>query len=360
VTSSGFGARQVSRRDVLALAARVGGVAAVASITAGLTGCSRALPALTASSGLGQIAPPAAALLKPPLRGFLDEARAPLYDWMLGYVCNLSWSELQATAHGPILMNSKLLGDIQAVRSFNAAHRNQPPRGLKLRTGAAGGAPADVLAIGGGPFRVTDSGPPAVSAGVGAFWLPEYQAAYADFQTKLAAWLDPIPEVREVTMALPALIYEEPFTRYSTSSLEQGHWTVALDEKSFTAMLTAHEVWKTTRQDLAYTIYNAPGGSKDFQLTFLSAARAVFGAQLVNGNNAINANSTNSPLYEAIAHAGPPIYFQTAGARRLGSPSLAYAFGIGHGANSIEIQNYGGIAESVLLASQRGLLANPT
>jgi hypothetical protein len=359
VKSTGFGERQMSRRDLLALAARAGAVTAAAPVVAGLTACARTLPLASMTLAPEPVGPSAAVKLKPPLQGFLDEAQPPLYDWMLGYVRNLDWSELQATAQGPIIMNSRLLSDIQAVRAFNTAHPTQAPRGLKLRTGAAGGAPADVKAIGGGPFRVTDPGPPPISAGVGAFWLPEYQAAYADFQTKLAAWLDPIPEVREVTMALPALIYEEPFTRYSTSSLERGHWTVALDEKSFTAMLTAHRVWKTTRQDLAYTIYNAPGGSKDFQLTFLTAARADFGAQLVNGNNAINANSTNSPLYEAITRAGPPIYFQTAGARRLGSPSAAYAFGIAHGANSIEIQKYSGIAESLLLASQRKLLANP-
>jgi len=346
----------MSRRELLALAARAGVTAAAAPVIAGLSSCARSLPLTTSTGPVGS---PATATLKPPLQGFLDEATTPLYDWMLGYVRNLDWSELQASAGGPIIMNSRLVSDIEEVRAFNAAHPSQAPRGIKLRTGAAGGAPNDVKAIGGGPFKVTDPGPPRISAGVGAFWLVEYQTAYADFQDKLAAWLDPIPEVREVTMALPALIYEEPFTRYSTNALAPGKWTVSLDEQSFTAMLTAHQVWKSTRQDLAYTVYNAPGGSNDFQLTFLTTARKAFGPQLVNGNNALNANSKDSPLYRAITSAGPPIYFQEAGSLRLGSPPAAYAIGVACGANAIEIQKYAGIAQSVLLEYQRELLANP-
>jgi hypothetical protein len=351
--------RRLSRRELLELGARAGALAATAPLIGSLAAWApRTLPdAVLGKVGLAKTGN--ATTLKPALSGFLDEVGIPTYDWMLGYVRNLDWVDLQATSHGPIVATNRLASDIVAVRAFNTAHPDQAPRGLKLRTGAAGGAPADVKAIGGGPFKVRDPQPPSASGEVGAFWLPEYQAAYADFQSKLAAWLDPIPEVREVTMGLPALLFEEPFIRYSTNTLARGGWTLELDQKSFTAMLTAHQVWTATRQDLAYTLYSAPGGSSEWTLTFLKTARALFGAQLVDGNNTIQASSTNSPMYEAIAQAGPPIYFQTAGAAKIGGASATYEFAVSHGANSVEIYNYASLPESLLLEYQSKLIANP-
>ena len=353
MTDGRVAGRDMSRREVLKLGARAGALAVAAPLLGSVAAYAKPFSLAPDASG-------AKTTLKPPLIGFLDEAAVPEYDWMLGYVVNLDWSALQATAHGPIIENTNLTRAITSVRAFNAAHPSQPPRGLKLRTGAAAGAPADVQSIGGGPYKVTDPVPPVVSGEVGAFWIASYQAAYTDFQTKLAAWLDPIPEVREVTMALPALIYEEPFLRYSTNVLAKGHWNLSVDQKSFTAMLEAHKVWKTTRQDLAYNPYSAPGGDPNWTQTFLSTARAMFGAQLVNGNNSIEASSVNSAMYQAIAAAGPPIYFQVAGKSKRGSPAKVFDFAVSHGANSVEIFKYSSIAQSLLQEYQSKLLANPT
>lgn len=353
MTEGRAASRDMTRREILTLGARAGAIAVTAPLLVSVAAYAR--PLSTAAN-----TPAAKTTLKPPLIGFLDEAAVPQYDWMLGYVVDLDWVDLQATAHGPIIQNSRLLNAIQSVRAFNAAHSSQPPRGLKLRTGAAAGAPADVKSIGGGPYKVTDPVPPVVSAEVGEFWVAAYQSAYTDFQTKLAAWLDPIPEVREVTMGLPALIYEEPFLRYSTNVLAKGHWNVTVDQKSFTAMLQAHTAWKTTRQDLAYNPYSAPGGDPNWTQTFLSTARAMFGAQLVNGNNSIEASSVNSAMYQAIESAGPPIYFQLAGAKKRGDPAKAFDFAVSHGANSVEIFKYSTISQSLLKQYQKKLLANPT
>jgi hypothetical protein len=360
MTEGRAASRDMSRREMLKLGARAGALAVTAPLIGSVAAYARALPPPSLDSRNTARRPAAKTTLKPPLIGFLDEAAVPEYDWMLGYVVDLDWSELQATAHGPIIQNTRMLSAISSVRAFNAAHPSQPPRGLKLRTGAAAGAPPDVQSIGGGPYKVTDPVPPVASGQVGAFWVASYQSAYTDFQTKLAAWLDPIPEVREVTMGLPALIFEEPFLRYSTTVLAKGKWNLTVDQKSFTAMLQAHTAWKTTRQDLAYNPYNAPGGDPNWTQTFLSTAREMFGAQLVNGNNSIAASTVNSAMYQAIASAGPPIYFQVAGASKRGSPAKAFDFAVSHGANSVEIFKYSSISQSLLQEYQSKLLANPT
>jgi hypothetical protein len=353
------GHRELSRRQMLRLAGRVGVSSAAIPLVAWLAACGQASPARTPS-------PSPQGSLKPELRGLIDRGGVPEYDWMLGYVRDTDWSDLQASAGGPLITSNPLFSDIVACRAFNAAHPDQPPRGLKLRTGRAAGAPPDVKRIGGGPYAVVDPANAGTAATggatgyVGAFWLPEYQEAYADFQNKLAAEFDAVPELREVTMALPALIYEEPFRRYSTNVLAQGGWTLALDQQSFTAMLTSHQVWKTTRQDLAYNPYSAPGGNPYWCVTFLKSARQMYGRQLVNGNNSIRATTQDSPMYEAITDAGAPIYFQTAALSRLGSVAATLAFAVEHKANSVELPEYSSMPESLLMQYHNSLMAEPT
>lgn len=299
--------------------------------------------------------------MKPQLRGFLDRGGVPRYSWMLGYVLEIDWKTLQPTPNSPLDTSSgsgydQVMSAISAIRTFNAANPNQPARGLKLRTGAAGGAPADLVGMSPGPFTVTDPAD-GNSTHIGPFWTSAYGDAYADFQRRLWQAFESSPEFRENVIGMCGFVYEEPFRRYSTDILTG--WSVSADQTAFYTMIDAHQVWKTTRQDLAYNPYSAPGADQWWCDTFLSAARVVFGKQLVNGNNSIRATTGQDEMYNAIKSAGPPIYFQTATIARLGDPATTFEFAVNNGANSVELPTYTSIPESVLQTYQAKLYGNP-
>jgi hypothetical protein len=306
--------------------------------------------------------------VKPCLRGLGPRGTAtPSVSWQLFGVLDIDWSALQPSAGAALSASG--VGQVNAAQAFwQTFNKNNPQYaqygggGFKIRTGRAGGAPADVKAMSGGPWSVTD---PADndSVTVGPFWQTtgsgSYGAAYQDFHTKLAALVEPMPECREIVMGMPGLVYEEPMRRYSLSTLVAAGWDVTNDEDCFAFMLGVHNAaYATTLQDMAFNPYTWTGSPADdpgFTVAFMHTMRNALGDKGVLGNNSVRDTTTDSSMYAEIETLGEPIYFQTATAARGGDTAAAYAFCIARGANSVEIAAG---AVNATQAVQTALLAN--
>jgi hypothetical protein len=124
--------------------------------------------------------------LKPPVQGLLDRDHFPAAGYrgaVRAFVVNTTWTSLQPTSGGPIVRPNDIDRAIKQAQSSGMT--------LKLRVRAGIDAPAWAKRIGGPPIRVYYTRSTVERAGrlagtIGRFWDPEYGAAYADLQAKLA------------------------------------------------------------------------------------------------------------------------------------------------------------------------------
>lgn len=266
-------------------------------------------------------------------------------------VINLDWKTMQPGGPGTAIVTTAL--------DTALAHGQYL---IKLRTGAAGGAPDSVKRLGGGPYTVVDNANSSAYT-VGGYWTSDYLAACLDFETRLAAKYDGAPNLREKTMAWLAEGYAEPFRQYPPSG---GGWTFHAFDTGMQSMLSHHKgVWKKTLLDLAYNPEGGiPGAAAGYTNSFMASARQTLGKQLVDGNNSIRSSMASGPtpsMYAKIRTLGPPIYFQTAAGSRIGDPIATYLWGASLGANSIELESgYQSLNETDLQAANAALIANPT
>lgn len=295
--------------------------------------------------------------LKQPIQGFLDRGGEPNGPQVTNFVVQCKLSELW---NGSVLIHPNPLDTA-------LADGNTWP--IKLRASAATGAPSSMKTIGGfTPVTVTD--PASGSSGtVGPFWSPAYATAYAAAQTALGNFYDSAPRLREIVMAMMALVFDEPFRFYNQSQLTVAGLNLTDYENSWAAMYTAHKnAWATTLQDLAcnpagYTLL--PAGWVETQIT---AARAALGLQAVIGNNSMRVadqGAAYDTMYTAIQTAGPPTYFQTATYSspdfKMGDPATAFQKAVNYGANSVELPGgyHTSIPSAVLTTYEAELIANP-
>lgn len=120
-----------------------------------------------------------------------------------GVVHDVSWSALQDAVNGPLL-SSGITNVENALASATALGM-----WTKLRIFAGTRAPAPVKAIGGTPVSIFD--PVDGKTGtVGRWWLPDYQAAYADLIAKVAARWNDDTRLVDVPVAGCSTVYAEP------------------------------------------------------------------------------------------------------------------------------------------------------
>jgi hypothetical protein len=315
---------------------------------------------------------PTAGGLKSPLLGLLDRQGAPpasFYSVIDGYVINVSWASLQASAGGPITSNNAIDKAIVQVRLANASGAHMA---LKLRAAAGIQAPAWAKSIGGAPISVRDPNS-RVTGTVGRFWTPAFGLAYADFETKLAAKYDGVLEIREVTISRCTTIYDEPFIRQMSdpatiANLWKAGYTYTADQTCQQQSVQAHAVWKLTRSDLSFNPYqeilSATSVKTDeaYTQSMITYCGATLGANCIVENNSLRSTSLGTDydaMYAAMKAQSGNVVFQTATMARVGSLSATLQMAVGYGAGSVELPSgYQTAKPSTFSAARSQLIAN--
>jgi hypothetical protein len=311
--------------------------------------------------------------LKAPIVGLLDKSGAPsdpsFDDALAGYVVPVRWADLQPTAGGPIAPNNAIDTAISQVRAHNAANPSHQWV-LKLRISAGIDAPDWAKSIGGAPVSIT-SDRPVMTGTVGRFWLPAYQAAYSDLQTKLAALYDSVPEIHEVVITMCQTIFSEPLIRQisvpqTSDNLIAAGYTVGADHMCHQAAIRAHQVWTKTISDYTFNPYQVVGpggrGGTDEQFTeqLQDYCRQVLGPRCGLENNSMRVPiqpGGYASMYQHMKSLGPPITFQLADTKKVGDIAGAIELAASYGAYSVELpKNYAQITTPQALANAEGVL----
>jgi hypothetical protein len=308
-----------------------------------------------ASSGTG---------LKAPLTGLLDGSGQPPASYLGvigGWVVNVPWSALQPTPGGPIAPKNAIDRAIATVTALNAAHPGLN-LGLRIRTGAASTAPTWLKDEGGAPITVHNP-QGGQTATVGRFWTAQYGAAYAQFESELAAKYDDVPVVREVDISRCSLIFDEDMIRYlqdttTSADLLAAGYTVSADQSCQEQQVQEMKVWHHTRLDYAFNPYQeiaATGNSPDVTFTdqMMSYCRAVLGRQCVLFNESIRSPITElgieyAQMYATMKQLGAPIAFETALDTRVGDVTSTLQWAKQEGAECVELPDAGAVGAPTL------------
>jgi hypothetical protein len=283
--------------------------------------------------------------IKPALAGLLSRDGPPPAAFgsvFGGFVVNVAWAQLQASAGADIAANNPIDQAIAQLRQLDATGKD----GLKIRLLAGTSAPDWLKNLGGSPITVLD--PTTGTAGtIGRFWSADFGAAYNDLMTKLAARYDSVPEVREITISRCTTVYAEPFIRdaaspMTVSNLLAAGFTVAADQQCQRDEIAAHDVWKGTRSDLSFNPYQVLGGTSRqvdevFTEQMMDLCRSTLGARCVLANNSLRVPPLYPDMYNHMKALGPPIAFQTASLNRVGNLGSALDAAITLGAGSVEL-----------------------
>ncbi|MGH7775758.1 MAG: hypothetical protein ACREPI_01070 [Candidatus Dormibacterales bacterium] len=251
--------------------------------------------------------------VKPDVTGLLDRGRTPTVavggsnfnvlpvTWLgavQGFVVNATWADLQPVQGGPIVRPNVIDRAIAAAGGT---------RHFKIRIWAGEYAPAWAKSLDGSPL-------PTVSGwGIGRWWTPAYEAAYADLQAKLAAIYDSVPQVSDVTVSGCMTYYAEPLLKDDVDSgaplaaLLAAGYTNAQDEQCQQAAIRAHAVWRHTHSSFSFNPYsglNPAGVFESFTESLMDYCAQVLGPRCALENNSIR-YPNNPGFYGAMyAHMG--------------------------------------------------------
>jgi hypothetical protein len=260
---------------------------------------------------------------------------------MGGFVVNVHWQDIQTTPGGPIASNNAIDQAIATLHRIDPSGRT----GIKVRLFAGIYAPAWAKSLDGPPVQIADAATGAAGT-IGRFWTPAFGAAYDDLQAKLAARYDLAPEIREITISRCMTVYAEPFIRdtadpASVRALISAGFTVAADQACHRDEILSHQVWVHTRSDLSFNPYQVVGGGlapdEAFSEEMMSLCRSTLGPRCVLANNSLRTPLQFPELYAQIMTLGPPIAFQTAVLRKVGSLGATIDAAIRLGAGSVEL-----------------------
>jgi hypothetical protein len=289
--------------------------------------------------------------LKPIIAGLIDRDGPPPSNYtgvVSNFVVAANWSDLQPQPDGPIVRNNAIDRGIAEARAMEAAHKGLIV-GIKLRVYAGIDAPDWVKNLGGAPLPVF-SPQSGVSGTVGRFWTPAFGAAWDQFQSKLAAIYDTVPEIREQVIARCTTVYDEPFVRQregiSRAEFVAAGYTVAADETCQRQEIQeAAAVWHHTRSVLTLNPFQpltAKPGTTDeaFTQQMMAYCRKLMGPRCVLENNSIRSplqGGAYASMYTEIKALGPPIAFQTATMSKVGDLTATLAWAVSEGATSVEL-----------------------
>ena len=315
--------------------------------------------------------------LKPVIQGLCDRqhiARPPFLVVANCAVVKADWSELQLIRGGPVAENNVI---DRAVAEANRLNGSDPSPGLrlKLRVYAGISAPEWAKHLDGDPVALAD---PQTGEGVGTvprFWTAGFGAAYDDLMAKLAARYDQVPVLLDVVVSRCTTQFAEPFLRQGQTTANRAAYaaagyTIEADHRCLREQIDTHaRLWRHTRSSVAFNPYQAmeaAGTRPDVALTeeMMGYCRSVLGSRCVLGNNSISAPLDGGPytsMYARIRALGPPYYFQTATALKIGDWAATLDWAAGHGAGMVELPaGYDAWPLADLAGYDTRLQANPT
>jgi hypothetical protein len=312
--------------------------------------CTLLAPALVHGTGTAAVRQYGATALKPPIHGLIDRIGEPdpgTETFINAYVVRVRWADLQPTAFGPIVTGNAIDQAIARVRQPDMAGRMS----LKLRVLAGVDAPEWAKQIGGPPLPYVNNiaGSYVMGGTIGRFWLPEYGAAYADLQRRLAHRYDWVPEIREVTVDRCSTLYDELFVRQAgvpenAAALAGAGYTTAADQSCILQAIDAHRVWRFTTSDVDFSpLPNVLGTGQDvtFTLAAMDYCRARLGPRCGLENNALSSSKLVAPkfvtMYQRMTELGGTLTFQTATTSRIGDWTEALDAAVAMHALSVEL-----------------------
>jgi hypothetical protein len=297
----------------------------------------------------------AAQTVKPVNSGLLERGPAPppsnLAGVVSGYIIEGHWNTLQPTAGGP-LATTVIDRAVAAVRVWNAANPANP-RALRLRIESGIYAPDWVKAMSGGPVTVRSSS--GSTGTVARWWTAPVEAAYTAFVAKLAAYVDPIPEIREVTVGATMEFFGEIFIRFASqnaAALTAAGYTQAADIAAMESSFRAHVAFQHTTTQIDVNGYQqlTGGGSLTITQQLMTYALSI-GLAHVQFANASLTSAGNTPLYALMQSYGPKgsnqasITFQTM--PTIPSVTQVINRALTYGATSIELPSNPGSASTL-------------
>jgi hypothetical protein len=287
--------------------------------------------------------------------GLLERGPAPppltLAGVVSGYIIEGHWDTLQPTAGGP-LSTTVIDRAVAAVRAWNAANPTNQ-RSLRLRIESGIYAPDWVKALSGGPVNITSAS--GATGTVSRWWTQPVEDAYTAFIAKLAAYVDPIPEIREVTVGATMEFFGEIFIRYASqnaAALTAAGFTQAADIAAMEASFRAHLAFQYTTTQIDVNGYQQLNGGNSLTVTqqMMNYALSI-GLAHVQFANASLTSSGNTPLYALMQSYGPKgsnqatITFQTM--PTVPSVTQVIERALTYGATSIELPSNPGSATTL-------------
>jgi len=279
-----------------------------------------------------------------------------------GYIIEAAWNVIEPTEGS--FVTTRIDKAVAEVRQWNAANPNNQ-RGLRLRITAGYNTPSWALNLGGPAVHLcSQSG----SCGmVPRWWTAPVQAAYAEFTEKLAAYVNPIPEIREVTVGLTMVRFGEVMVRFPTvagnaAAYSSAGYTEALDIAAMKAEINDGKAfYAVTQVDVAD--YQTPSNGQDITVSQEIMDYAV--ATLPHVQFA-NASITQSPgqnaaifslmqTYGARGDKAASITFQTFPV--LSSVTATLARAVSYGACSVEMPQ-SGVTPSIAATYDEQLRSN--
>ncbi len=270
-----------------------------------------------------------------------------------GVVINIGWDALQQTQ--TTLDTSTIDQALAAVSAYNAQYPKTP---LGVRLNVMGGLLAPQWAkTMDGPAVVTldqpnGTAPPTIFT-IGRFWNTDYQLAWANLQTQLAAKYDTNPLINEISNTACASVTDEPFVIITSSLAITNMHAAGFTDAKYLACLenspADYYAWKETPMHWAFNPFeHTDAGYEVVDETttqeIIQAFRIIMGPKAILANHDLQSgtlNGTSEPEYPNIAlmykqfkQLGGLINLQSNTALQDWSDTISY--GIASGATDIE------------------------
>ncbi len=269
-----------------------------------------------------------------------------LDQYVDGYIIEAAWNVVEPTQGA--FVTTRIDKAVAAVRKWNAANPNNQ-RGLRLRITAGFNTPAWALNLGGPAMHLcSQSG---TCGSVPRWWTAPVEAAYQAFTARLAAYVNPMPEVREVTVGLTMVRFGEVMVRFPTAggnaaAYSAAGYTEALDIAAMKAEINDGKAFDAVTQvDVAD--YQTPSNGQDISVSKEIMDYAVATLPHVQFANASITQSPNqnAAIFSLMQTYGPrgnrtaSITFQTF--PTLSSVTETLARAVSYGACSVEMPQSG-------------------
>ena len=289
---------------------------------------------------------------------------ASLGAYVNGYIAEAPWNVLQPSPD--TLVTTRIDKEVAAVRAWNAANPTNQ-RGLRLRITAGFNTPAWALNLGGPAVHLCSTS--GTCGLVPRWWTAPVQAAYAAFTARLAAHVNSMPEIREVTVGLTMVRFGEVMVRFPTAAgnaaaYAAAGYTEALDIAAMKAEINDGGAFSAVTQ-IDVADYQTPSSGPSIAVSKAIMDYAVATLPHVQFANAsITQNpGQNAAIFALMQTYGPrgngtaTITFQTF--PTLSSVTLTIQRAIAYGACSIEMP-VGGVSLSLAAGFDLQLRANCT